>query len=80
MERVSFLVGVCAGEEHPAVTELKLLMRDHLAAEIKALKVDVESQIKESEDVLNQKLAEIEPPKSGKGAKASAKGKKKWDN
>ena len=52
-------------------------MRGHLAAEIKALKVDVEHQIKESEDVLNQKLAEIEPPKSGKGGKGSAKGKKK---
>ena len=63
-------------EEHPAAKELKSLIKEHLTEEMKKLKTEVESQIKESEETLNQRLAQVEGPGSGKG-RASAKGKKK---
>lgn len=73
-------------EESPAAKELRALIREHLSEEIDKLKLDVEQQIKNSEEVISQKLQAAESDMGGGGgggakkAKSpnkSAKGKKK---
>lgn len=66
-------------EESVAAKELRILIKGHLAEELKTLKGDIDSQIKDSETVINQKLVAVENSAPGKGSrpKHSAKTKRK---
>ena len=61
-------------EESPAAKELRGLIRQHLSEELSRLKLDVEKQIKESEEAIQTKLLAAE---GGSKTRTSAKGKKK---
>ena len=57
------------------MSELRTLVKKHLEQELKTLKVAVDEQIRESEDILSRKLASAEGSPTGK---AKPKGKGKW--
>ena len=64
-------------EESPAAKELRSLIKEHLSEELKKLKISVDEQIKESEEVLHKKLSDIEGSGGAAGRKSPGKGKRK---
>ncbi|XP_064618543.1 cilia- and flagella-associated protein 119-like isoform X2 [Lineus longissimus] len=66
-------------EESPAAKELRAMIKTHLEEEVKKLRLSMDEQLKESEEVINKKLAAVEGTKTpaGKGGRNSGKGKKK---
>lgn len=57
------------------MSELRALVRKHLEQEMKRLKVTVDEQIRESEEVLSRKLANAEGSPTGKPRQAKGKAK-----
>lgn len=64
-------------EESAAKKELRAMIKNYLAEEMKKMKMSVEEQLKTTEDVLNKKLEVVEGATAKKGGKGSAKGKRK---
>ena len=64
-------------EESPAARELRSLIKDHLSEELTKLKISVDEQIKESEEIINKKLNDIESSGGASGRKSAGKGKRK---
>jgi len=63
-------------EVEAAMTELRRLVREHLSDELKKLRVSVEGQIKESENVISKKLEAAEATSQTTNVAAAAKGPK----
>ena len=64
-------------EESPAAKKLRSLIKEHLSEELKKLKISVDEQIKESEELLHKKLSDIEGSGGAAGRKSPGKGKRK---
>lgn len=55
------------------------MIQTHLSEELSKLKLTMDEQIKETDEIMNKKLLVLEGgAASGKGGKGSGKGKKKW--
>lgn len=64
-------------EESEAAKELRNLIKEHLSSELKKLKVSMDAKIKESEDVLNKKLSDMESSAGVSGKRSPGKSRRK---